>query len=93
MNTNITSTLTPKKSFGENTSWIFSPLLIYISILLTLKTLILIYWFFVECKFGKELAEKIVNQEFASVENISPNGGITLDSVNNTFTRIGNGTI
>ena len=49
----------------ENLSWIQN-FLIYISLLLSLKFTILIYWLYIECMFGKKIAQKIVDNELPS---------------------------
>ena len=65
---NSTSNQQPKSLPGDtNSSYIY--LLVYIAILATLKAIILLYWFFVECQTGKLIAQKIVDNEFCNNTN------------------------
>ena len=69
---NSTSTQQSKSLPGDtNSSYIY--LLVYIAILATLKAIILLYWFFVECQTGKLIAQKIVDNEFCNNNNNNNN--------------------
>ena len=63
---NITEA-TPPSQMNTNKTNSFLSILIYISVILTLKALIFVYWFFSECKAGKVVAEQIVANELQNI--------------------------